>query len=45
MHYTSSIWKEKECNPAFLGDENFRNDKNGNGPLDKDSAELGLKFP
>ena len=25
----------KKCHPAFLGDKNFRKDKNGNKPLDR----------
>ena len=45
MHYTSSIWKEKECNPAFLGDKNFREDKKGNKPLDKDIGRVRIKIP
>ena len=31
---------KKKCNPALLGDKNFRKDKNGKGPLDKDNGRI-----
>ena len=34
----------EKCNPAFLGDKNFRKDKNGNRPLDKDIGRVMIKI-
>ena len=36
--------RKKICNSAFLGDKNFRKDKNGNSPLDKDNGRVMIKI-
>lgn len=33
--------EDKKCNPAFLGNKNFRKDKNGN--KDKDIGKVTIK--
>ena len=34
----------KKCNPAFVGDKNFRKDENDNRPLDKDIGRFVINI-
>lgn len=45
QEYTTPTPSErKKCNPAFLGNKDFRKDKNGNRPLDKDTGRVTIKI-